>query len=100
MMILHMCDYRPCCNPNHLYCGDALQNAKDRVERSPRKAARDIKKKIADMYRFPYILLVDEREDKDERNSAYEKLLSESYQQISETFRIPDSGRSSLFDLL
>jgi hypothetical protein len=32
-MILHMCDNRSCCNPNHLYCGDALQNAKDRMER-------------------------------------------------------------------
>jgi hypothetical protein len=35
-MILHLCDNRICCNPNHLYCGDAKQNAKDRVERGPK----------------------------------------------------------------
>ena len=38
-MILHMCDNRSCCNPDHLYCGDAKQNAKDRKERGPKVPA-------------------------------------------------------------
>jgi HNH endonuclease len=33
-MILHRCDNRLCCNPNHLYCGDAAQNALDRMTRN------------------------------------------------------------------
>lgn len=35
-MILHLCDNRACCNPDHLICGDALRNAKDREERGYR----------------------------------------------------------------
>lgn len=34
-MILHMCDNPRCCNPSHLYCGDALDNARDREKRNP-----------------------------------------------------------------
>ncbi len=33
MMVLHTCDVKSCVNPNHLYLGDASQNAKDAVER-------------------------------------------------------------------
>lgn len=33
LMVLHTCDNRLCCNPNHLYQGTALQNAKDRDTR-------------------------------------------------------------------
>lgn len=32
-MVLHKCDNRKCVNPDHLYLGDAKQNAKDRTER-------------------------------------------------------------------
>jgi len=33
MCILHKCDNRACCNPNHLYVGDNDQNVKDRMAR-------------------------------------------------------------------
>jgi hypothetical protein len=33
-MILHKCDVRACVNPDHLYKGDAKQNAKDFLERN------------------------------------------------------------------
>lgn len=36
MLILHRCDNRACCNPIHLYCGTALDNAKDRIDRGPK----------------------------------------------------------------
>ena len=29
-LILHMCNNRACINPDHLYCGDAKDNARDR----------------------------------------------------------------------
>lgn len=32
-MVLHSCDNPPCCNPRHLYLGDAKRNAMDRSER-------------------------------------------------------------------
>lgn len=31
--VLHKCDNPPCCNPYHLFLGDALINAKDRDEK-------------------------------------------------------------------
>jgi hypothetical protein len=31
--VLHHCDFPECCNPQHLYLGDAAQNAKDKVDR-------------------------------------------------------------------
>lgn len=34
---LHKCDNPGCCNPNHIYPGDALQNAKDAKERNRRE---------------------------------------------------------------
>lgn len=33
MCVLHRCDNRKCVNPDHLYIGDALQNAKDKYNR-------------------------------------------------------------------
>ena len=30
-IIMHLCDNPPCCNPNHLICGDALKNAHDKI---------------------------------------------------------------------
>lgn len=34
--VLHKCDNPPCCNPNHLYLGSRLDNAKDRDRRGRR----------------------------------------------------------------
>ena len=34
-MILHMCDNPSCCNPDHLYCGNIFDNARDREKRNP-----------------------------------------------------------------
>ena len=33
MVVRHMCDNPPCCNPHHLLIGTARDNAMDRVER-------------------------------------------------------------------
>ena len=33
--VLHTCDNHLCVNPNHLYLGDAFDNAKDRADRNP-----------------------------------------------------------------
>ena len=49
-MVLHMCDNKLCCNPSHLYCGDALQNAKDKVERTLRGGYES---KIREMFKLP-----------------------------------------------
>jgi len=32
--ILHRCDNKVCCNPNHLYCGTQVDNMADKVARS------------------------------------------------------------------
>lgn len=32
--VLHTCDNRKCCNPNHLYLGTDIENARDRVVRN------------------------------------------------------------------
>jgi hypothetical protein len=32
-MVLHKCDLRLCCNPNHLYQGDAKRNSQDALSR-------------------------------------------------------------------
>lgn len=34
LMVLHKCDNRSCCNPNHLYVGDHRKNMKDMTDRS------------------------------------------------------------------
>lgn len=41
--ICHDCDNPPCCNPQHLYVGDALSNARDRERRGRgrRRGARN-----------------------------------------------------------
>jgi hypothetical protein len=33
LMVLHKCDVRLCCNPRHLYQGDAKQNTQDALQR-------------------------------------------------------------------
>jgi len=33
LMVLHKCDVRCCCNPDHLYVGDAKQNSRDAIDR-------------------------------------------------------------------
>ncbi len=37
-LILHKCDNKRCCNPNHLYCGTHTDNQHDRNERNPTSA--------------------------------------------------------------
>jgi len=34
-IICHKCDNKPCCNPDHLYCGTYSDNMADRLERNP-----------------------------------------------------------------
>lgn len=41
--VLHVCDNRKCVNPNHLYLGDRLQNAKDIKDRNRTHLIRDPK---------------------------------------------------------
>ena len=38
-LILHKCDNKKCCNPNHLYCGTYGDNQHDRNERHPISAS-------------------------------------------------------------
>lgn len=38
--VLHKCDNPPCCNPAHLYVGDAAQNAADKVARNRQQRLR------------------------------------------------------------
>ena len=35
--ILHVCDNPPCCNPSHLYIGDASRNMRDAYDRGQKK---------------------------------------------------------------
>lgn len=42
MLVCHKCDNRPCCNPSHLFLGDHLANAKDRVQKG-RSNVRDMR---------------------------------------------------------
>ena len=53
-MVLHKCDNRKCVNPDHLYIGDAKQNAKDKIERRNEwhstKISFDSVKKVREMY--------------------------------------------------
>ncbi len=41
--VLHTCDNRPCCNPDHLYAGTRTENAQDMVDRRryPTKVSHD-----------------------------------------------------------
>lgn len=39
LMVLHKCDNKGCVNPDHLYQGDAAQNAKDALQRGRIPAA-------------------------------------------------------------
>jgi hypothetical protein len=54
LMVLHRCDYRSCCNPAHLYVGDALANITDCLVRGRHPASklnndavRDIRRRAA-----------------------------------------------------
>ena len=85
MYILHMCDNRACCNPDHLYCGDAEQNAKDRVERQP-KVVNIPKEKIfrqkVNRYRFIPNLIIDNKE-RVERKEAFQRVIVDYCIQIT-----------------
>lgn len=41
MKVLHTCDNRRCCNPEHLKLGTAKDNARDRVDRKRTKGCRE-----------------------------------------------------------
>lgn len=41
-MVLHHCDVASCCNPAHLYEGDARENARDAVERGRQPRGEDL----------------------------------------------------------
>lgn len=90
MMILHMCDYRACCNPNHLYCGDAAQNAKDTAERFPRpkKEKYQGRKRREIMYSHMPNKTFDYIKDKEDKDKLREVLTSPSYfgTQLSKEF--------------
>ena len=40
-LVLHECDNKPCCNPEHLYLGGHSENAKDAYERGQRNRGDD-----------------------------------------------------------
>jgi ATP-dependent Clp protease ATP-binding subunit ClpA len=42
MWILHRCHNEPCCNPDHLYVGDAMDNAQDRMDRIAAEYAEEL----------------------------------------------------------
>lgn len=44
LYVLHKCDNPLCINPNHLYLGDAKQNAKDAIERGQHPVGPNKKK--------------------------------------------------------
>ena len=55
LCVLHHCDNRRCCNPDHLYLGDKKQNRKDFMQRHPKAqeiVARGIKAGAAGAKRF------------------------------------------------
>lgn len=41
MKVLHKCNNPPCCNPNHLYCGNQTQNMQDRIKAGNFKYGQD-----------------------------------------------------------
>lgn len=42
--VLHKCDVKVCCNPDHLYIGDVKQNVKDAIERGQFPRGPNLKK--------------------------------------------------------
>jgi hypothetical protein len=42
-LVLHKCDNPPCCNPRHLYIGDAKQNGRDKIDRKRMRDRRGIR---------------------------------------------------------
>lgn len=42
--VLHICDNPRCCNPTHIYLGDAKQNARDREQRQRRRRIANLSK--------------------------------------------------------
>jgi hypothetical protein len=51
--VLHRCDYKPCCNPAHLYIGTDVENAGDRVIRglsSPRRLSAEQSNEVRRLY--------------------------------------------------
>ncbi len=50
ILVLHKCDYKPCCNPNHLYLGSHEQNMTDTLARSNERRGRTTKLKDGELW--------------------------------------------------
>ena len=52
LWILHKCDNRKCCNPNHLYAGTPSMNQSDRMERNPIRGGRESSMSLGNIERI------------------------------------------------
>jgi hypothetical protein len=77
--ICHHCDNSPCCNPEHLYCGDAQTNAEDRAERNPGSFTRISSEKVKLIREF--------RQVKKDMSDPYHNLYTGPF--VADLFDLP-----------